>query len=122
MKWSDACIDQRPRPYWRIWGRRTGSAVKCESTAVAVVCFHRVIKKPHLVRHSHLATSGLGAAGLRGAVEKTILELRRRFWVRKVRYDPYQMQSMAERLLQARLPWLSSAQTTSNLTEASPDL
>lgn len=55
-------------------------------------------------------------------VEKSLLELKRRFWVREVRFDPYQMQATAQRLTAAGLPMVEFPQTISNLTEASTNL
>jgi phage terminase large subunit-like protein len=42
-------------------------------------------------------------------IEKTLLELRRRFYVREVRFDPWQMQAVAQRLTAAGLPMIEFA-------------
>jgi phage terminase large subunit-like protein len=55
-------------------------------------------------------------------IERTLLDLRRRFWVREVRFDPWQMQAVAQRLTAAGLPMVEFAQSVSNLTEASTNL
>jgi len=48
--------------------------------------------------------------------------LRRRFYVREVRYDPYQLVAVAQRLVQQGLPMVEFAQSVPNLTEASTNL
>jgi phage terminase large subunit-like protein len=55
-------------------------------------------------------------------IERTLLELQRRFYVREVRFDPYQMQSTAQRLTVAGLPMVEFPQSVPNLTEASTNL
>ncbi len=55
-------------------------------------------------------------------MESTLLELRDRFSVREVRFDPYQMVATAQRLTQAGVPMVEFAQSVPNLTEASNNL
>ena len=43
------------------------------------------------------------------------MELRRRFYVREVRFDPYQLVSVAQRLTIAGLPMIEFAQSVPNL-------
>ncbi len=49
-------------------------------------------------------------------------DLRSRFDVREVRYDPYQMAAVSQRLSVAGLPMAEFAQTVPNLTSASQNL
>jgi len=56
------------------------------------------------------------------AIEDTIRELHKRYRVREVRYDPYQMQASAQRLRREGVPIEGFPQTASNLTEASQNL
>ncbi len=51
-----------------------------------------------------------------------MLELRRRFYIREVRYDPWQMQAVAQRLITAGVPMVEFPQSVPNLTEASTNL
>jgi phage terminase large subunit-like protein len=51
-----------------------------------------------------------------------MLELRRSFDVREVRYDPYQLVAVAQRLSAHGLPMAEFAQSVPNLTEASANL
>ncbi|HMF29763.1 MAG TPA: terminase TerL endonuclease subunit, partial [Candidatus Cybelea sp.] len=55
-------------------------------------------------------------------VEATLLDLQKRFHLRKVLYDPYQMQAVAQRLSRARVRMEEYPQTVSNLTDASQNL
>src|SRR5262249_31332142 len=55
-------------------------------------------------------------------VEATLRELRQRFDVREVRFDPYQLVAVAQRLTQAGIPMVEFPQTVPNLTEASTNL
>jgi phage terminase large subunit-like protein len=55
-------------------------------------------------------------------VESTLLELRGRFHVREVRYDPYQLVAVAQRLSAQGFPMVEFAQSVPNLTEASSNL
>jgi phage terminase large subunit-like protein len=55
-------------------------------------------------------------------IEATILELSRRFRVREVRFDPYQMQASAQRLVARGVPMVEYPQTVGGLTEASNNL
>ena len=51
-----------------------------------------------------------------------MLGLAERFAIREVRYDPYQMQAVAQRLAAARVPMVEFPQTAGNLTAASTGL
>ena len=54
------------------------------------------------------------------AIEATLLDLNKRFRVRKVWYDPFQMHATAQHLIRAGLK--EFPQTVPNLTEASQNL
>jgi len=56
------------------------------------------------------------------SIEDTIISLSRCFQLREVKFDPYQMQASAQRLLAQGIPMLEFPQTTGNLTEASSNL
>jgi phage terminase large subunit-like protein len=55
-------------------------------------------------------------------IEATILDLRRRFNVVAVLFDPYQMQASAQRLTKAGVPMAEYAQTSGNIMAASNNL
>jgi phage terminase large subunit-like protein len=56
------------------------------------------------------------------AVEGTLLDLNKRFWLRKVLFDPWQMQATAQRLTRAGLQLEEFPQSPGNLTTASQNL
>jgi phage terminase large subunit-like protein len=55
-------------------------------------------------------------------IEQTLLELRQRFRVRRVLFDPWQMQAVSQRLQRAGVPLEEFPQTSANLTAASQNL
>lgn len=67
------------------------------STAVVAVTFEK--GKVRLVWHRTFQPSPEDPLDFEATVEKTLLDLRRRFWVREIRYDPYQLVAVAQRLI-----------------------
>ena len=57
-----------------------------------------------------------------GTVERTLLDLKQRFRLMKVLFDPYQMMATAQRLTKAGLPIEEFPQSSPNLTAASQNL
>jgi phage terminase large subunit-like protein len=55
-------------------------------------------------------------------IERTLLDLRQRFNLRKVLFDPWQMQAVAQRLTKAGLRIEEFPQSPANLTAASLNL
>jgi phage terminase large subunit-like protein len=55
-------------------------------------------------------------------IERTLLDLDRRFAIRKVLFDPYQLVSVAQRLLKRRVKVEEFPQSSPNLTTASQNL
>jgi hypothetical protein len=55
-------------------------------------------------------------------IEQTLRDIKRRFMVRKVRFDPYQMHATAQRLVKAGVKMEEFPQSVPNLTEASTHL
>ena len=56
------------------------------------------------------------------AIERTLLDLRKRFLLCKVLYDPYQMQATAQRLTRAGVQLEEFPQSPANLTMISQNL
>ena len=56
------------------------------------------------------------------SIEASFLELRERFQVREIKYDPYQLVAVAQRLQRQGLPMVEFPQSVPNLTEASTNL
>ena len=55
-------------------------------------------------------------------IEATLLDLHKRFYIKKVLFDPYQMQASAQRLARAGLAIEEFPQSSPNLTAASQNL
>ena len=126
LEWWDACVDPGGRPVVADRGRAVwlgvDASVKRDSTAIVAVTWDAALKKVRLVAHKVFQPSAREPLDFEQAVEGTILNWRTRFRVREVRYDPYQMQAVAQRLAKANVPMVEFAQTVGNLTEASNNL
>jgi phage terminase large subunit-like protein len=77
------------------------------------------LKKVRLVWHRTFQPSPDDPLDFEATIEKTLLELQRRFYVREIRFDPYQMQAVAQRLTALGLPMIEFPQSVPNLTESS---
>ena len=97
MAWWDACSIGRPvvaDADMSVW-IGVDACVKRDSTAIAVVTWDREAKKVRLVNHRIFQPTAATPINFESDVENTILDLHRRFRVRAVRYDPYQMAASA---------------------------
>jgi phage terminase large subunit-like protein len=126
MDWWDGCIDpdlspELARPSLQVWAGLDAS-VKRDSTAIVATAFDQKTGKVRLVWHKVFQPSPADPLDFEQTVEKTLLDLRRRFYVREVRYDPYQLVAVAQRLTAAGLPMIEFPQSVPNLTEASTNL
>jgi hypothetical protein len=126
MAWWDACVDPTVRPVvsdprLSAWlGVDVG--VKKDSTAVVGCTFDSESKKVRLIYHRIFQPTKETPLDFEATIESTLLELRSRFHIREVRYDPWQMISSAQRLSTSGLPMVEFPQTVPNLTEASQNL
>jgi phage terminase large subunit-like protein len=126
LQWWDACVDAELRPELTdprlsVWVGADAS-VKRDSTAIVVATFDAERKKVRLVWHRTFQPSPEHPLDFEATIEKNLLELQRRFWVREVRYDPYQLVAVAQRLTVAGLPMIEFPQSVPNLTESSTNL
>lgn len=126
MDWYDACVDPDARaeladPQLSVWVG-VDASVKRDSTAIVACTFDYTAKKIRLVWHRIFQPSAKDPLDFEATVETTLLELRRRFYVREIRYDPYQLIAVAQRLTGAGLPMVEFTQSVPNLTEASTNL
>jgi phage terminase large subunit-like protein len=126
LAWWDACVDDNLSPALvdpslSVWVG-VDASVKRDSTAIVCCTFDQEKKKVRLVWHRIWQPSRAEPLDFERTIEKCLLDMRRRFWIREVRFDPYQMQSTAQRLAAAGVPMLEFPQTVSNLTEASTNL
>jgi hypothetical protein len=98
------------------------ASVKHDSSAVVAVTFDRKAQSVRLIFHRIFQPSPTEPLDFEQTIERTLLDLKKRFQVRKVLFDPYQMQSTSQRLTKAGLRIEEFAQSTPNLTAASQQL
>lgn len=75
-----------------------------------------------LVTHRIFQPSAAEPLAFDATIEAMLLHWQRRFDLRAVKYDPYQMQAVAQRLSGHGVPMVEFAQSTPNLTEASTNV
>ena len=124
MAWWDACtttlpvVADRSLPVWLA----VDASVKRNSTAIVATTWDRDTKRVRFVNHRIFHPSRDDPINFERDVEATILDFHRRFKVRAVRYDPYQMAASAQRLIKLGVKMEEFPQTVSNLTAASQNL
>jgi len=124
MEWWDACVDQNATPLLAganvpVW-LGVDASVKRDSTAIVACTFDA--GKVHLVWHRIFQPSQNDPLNFEATIENSLLDLRRRFYIKEVRFDPYQLVSTSQRLTAAGLPMIEFPQSVPNLTEASSNL
>ena len=80
------------------------ASTKHDSTAIVAVWWDKAEQKVRLVTHRVFQPSPDDPLDFEDTVESTLRELANRFRVRKVLFDPWQMQSVAQRLVRAGIP------------------
>jgi phage terminase large subunit-like protein len=126
MDWWDACMDPNLRPvvadrYLTVWGG-VDASVKRDSTAIVLCAWDEENKRCGLVYHRIFQPSAKDPLDFEATIERTLLELHQRFELKEIRYDPYQLVAVAQRLTAAGLPMVEFPQSVPNLTEASTNL
>jgi phage terminase large subunit-like protein len=126
MSWWSACTNAELHPVaadpnLEIWVG-VDASVKRDSTAIVAVTWDDDAKQVRLIRHFIFQPSPQEPLDFEATIERTLRELCRSFDVREIRFDPYQMQSTAQRLTRLRLPMAEFPQSVPNLTEASTNL
>jgi phage terminase large subunit-like protein len=122
----DACVDPNLTP---IFGDRAlpiycaiDASVKHDSTAIVVVHWCKKEQHVRLIWHRIYQPSPDRPLDFEATIERTVLDLHKRFNLRKVLFDPYQMQAMSQRLARAAVRVEEFPQTTVRLLEASQNL
>jgi phage terminase large subunit-like protein len=126
MAWWDQCVDPAARPIVAdkalpVWIGLDAS-LKRDQTAVVAVTWDQSSKQVRLVWHRVFQPSAADNLDFEATIERTLLDLRGRFAVRAVRYDPWQMAAVAQRLTRAGLPMREYPQSVPNLTMAGNNL
>ena len=116
----DACIDPAlsyiPRaPDLDVW-IGVDASVKRDSTAIVCCSYDQERKKVRLIKHLTFNPTPGDPINFEGAIEASLIGLSECFRVREVRFDPYQMVSVAQRLSRMGLPMIEFAQSLPNLT------
>ena len=124
-KWDD-CVDPNlghtvSNPVLPIWVGIDAS-VKHDSTAIVAVTWNKKAQQVRLVTHRVFQPSPDAPLNFEATIEATVLDLARRFQLRKVLFDPYQMQATAQRLTAAGIKIEEFPQSSPNLTAASQNL
>jgi hypothetical protein len=125
-EWLDACTNAAAEPI--VADRRmpvwlgVDASVKRDSTAIVATTWDRVAKKVRLVGHRIFQPSADDPLDFEATIETTIRDFACRFDVREVRYDPYQMQAVAQRLTRESVRMTEFPQSVPNLTESSTNL
>jgi phage terminase large subunit-like protein len=122
----DRCIDPRLAPAInnRILPVFVGvdASFKHDSTGIVVTTFDKKASQVRLVAHRVFQPSPNEPLNFEATIEATLLDLNKRFLVRKVLFDPWMMQSSAQRLLKRGVPIEEFPQSPANLTLASQNL
>jgi hypothetical protein len=120
----DACVDRELKPAESDRNLPVYVAVdaslKRDSTAIVVVATDG--ERVRLVYHRIFQPSPDQPLDFEATIESTIVELCGRFSVQAVRYDPWQMASVSQRLIRLGVPMQEFAQTSGNLTDSSSNL
>jgi terminase large subunit-like protein len=124
-KW-DACVDPAATPMVSVPGLPIyvgiDASVKHDSAAVVAVTFDNASQRVRLVWHRVFQPSPDDPLDFEATIEATVLDLAKRFKVCRVLFDPYQMQSTAQRLIRANIHIEEFPQSVGNLTLASQNL
>ena len=122
----DRCVDPNlgPMPANKATRVYVGvdASVKHNSTAIVGVTWDRKHSFARLAFHRVFQPSPQQPLDFENTIEATLLDLNKRYWLSKVLFDPYQMQSTAQRLTKARLAIEEFPQSSPNLTAASQNL
>ena len=124
-KW-DACVDPNMTPTLTdkalpIWVG-VDACVKHDSTAIVACNWDQKAQRVRLIWHRVFQPSPDEPLDFEATIETTLLDLQKRFQVRKVLFDPWQMQAVAQRLTRQGLTIEEFPQSPGNLTIASQNL
>ncbi len=126
MQWWDACVDPNAKPLFAdrrlpVW-IGVDASFKRDSTAIVACGWDAKTDKVHLVVHHIFQPSPDDPLDFEDTIERTVIDLVRKFRVMEVRFDPWQMQATAQKLTRQNIPMVEFPQTVPNLTEASQNL
>lgn len=122
----DKCVDADksyiPRdPGLEVWVG-VDASVRRDSTAIVACAFDEKTKKVRLIQHKIFNPNPDNPIQFEESIELSLIALAESFRVREIRFDPYQMISVAQRLTKMGLPMVEYAQTLPHLTEMADNL
>jgi phage terminase large subunit-like protein len=120
LEWWDRCTDPTLLPVLSdkimpVWVG-VDASVKRDTTAIVAVTFDTKSQRLRLIAHRIFQPTPNQPLDFEATIEATIKDFCRRFAVRGVHYDPYQMAAVAQRLQTAGVPMREFPQTVANLT------
>ena len=126
LDWWDACVDRNAKPVlidktMPVWVG-VDASVKRDSTAVVVVTFDTKAKKARLIAHRTFQPTASQPLDFEATIESSVKDFCKRFAVRGVHYDPYQMAAVAQRLRSLNIPMREYPQSVPNLTAIGANL
>jgi hypothetical protein len=122
----DRCVDPRlgrivSDPGLPIWVG-VDASIKYDRTAIVAVTWEQKAQRVRLVTHRVYQPNPDEPLNFEATIERTLLDLRKRFCLCKVLYDPYQMHATAQRLWRAGVPLEEFPQSPANLTMIAQNL
>jgi phage terminase large subunit-like protein len=122
----DRCVDprlgfalaDRSLPVWV----GVDASVKHDQSAVVAVSFDPKGQLVRLIFHRVFQPTPTQPLNFEATIEATLQDLARRFQIRRIVFDPFQMAATAQRLQRAGLPVEEFPQSSPNLTAASQNL
>jgi hypothetical protein len=96
--------------------------IKRDSTALIACTFDKKAQCVRLIAHRVFTPAPDDPINFEQTVEATLLDWRKRYFVRKVWFDPFQMVSVAQRLQKAHVPIEEFPQSIPNLTASTSNL
>jgi phage terminase large subunit-like protein len=98
------------------------ASVKHDSTALVCTSYDKSANRLRLIWHRIWQPSPDAPLDFENTIEAALLDLKDRYRIKSVRYDPFQMQNSAQRMIRAGLPMVEYNQTPGNLTEMANNL
>jgi phage terminase large subunit-like protein len=98
------------------------ASVKHDSTAIVAMTWDPKAQRVRLVTHYIFQPTPDEPLDFELTIERKLHDLSNRFFLRKVLFDPYQMQATAQRLARSGIRIEEFPQSSSNLTAASQNL
>lgn len=122
----DRCVDPRighavNDPSLPIWVG-VDASIKHDCTAIVATTWDQQRQQVRLVTHRLFQPSPEEPLDFEATIERTVLDLRKRFLLCKVLFDPFQMQATAQRLTRAGVLVEEFPQSPSNLTTIAQNL